>query len=503
MTWEIRQGDALKRLREMPDESVQCCVTSPPYWGLRDYGVDGQLGLESTPEEFVAGMVEVLAEVRRVLRDDGTLWLNIGDSYWTAKGTPGGEIAGRNGANADPKQPARRFGKRPQDGPPPPDTGIKPKDLVGIPWMLAFALRADGWYLRRDIIWSKPNPMPESVTDRPTSAHEYLFLLTKSPRYFYDAEAIREPATFAGPNGNQKSPHAQGFGRRTAEEEKTRQDKQRGHGRRHDGFNERWDSMSKSEQQALGRNKRSSWEIPEEAYGQFLQWLNEQPQEKLDVWKIATRPYAEAHFATFPPDLVEPCILAGSPEKTCGECRAPWLAGEGDRALDMSRPQARRAQELADKAGLTQEHIDAIRSCGVSDAGKAQVTQTGFGNNDDVIQALADEAKEALGGYYREFLLARPSRGALAPSCSCDAESAPAVVLDPFAGAATTGLVATRHNRDFIGIELNPEYVDLGRNRIRDDAPLLNVPTETPFEPEPVAALTVEDVLADIEGEAA
>ena len=453
----------------MPAESVQCCVTSPPYWGLRDYelepsdwpSVDYRLpggtvavppmrccfGLEDTPEQFIGHAVLVFAEVRRVLRADGTCWVNIGDSYWSAKGTPGGEQAWRDGSNADEKNPARRFGKRPQDGPPP--EGIKPKDLVGIPWMLAFALRADGWYLRRDIIWAKPNSMPESVTDRPTSSHEYLFLLTKSARYFYDAEAIREPATFAGPNGPQKSPYAQ----------------------------------------ALGRNKRS-------------------------VWPIATKPFAAAHFATFPPDLVEPCILAGSPEKACSDCGAPWVAGDGERMLDLSRPQARRAQELADAACLTPAHIDAIRSCGVSDAGKAQITQTGFGKNDEDVQALADEAKEALGGYYREFLLARPSRGASAPTCECEAEATAAMVLDPFAGAATTGLVATRHNRDFIGIELNEEYVELGRDRIRNDAPLLNEPAEQiAFEPDQLALahasqggastqMSVDDVISDIEREA-
>lgn len=337
MTWEIRQGDALERLREMPDESVQCCVTSPPYWGLRDYGVDGQLGLEETPEEYVEKLVAIFAEIRRVLRDDGTLWLNIGDSY--------------SGGGGQTKRGSRLYKGRAAA------PGLKQKDLVGIPWMVAFALRADGWYLRRDIIWSKPNPMPESVTDRPTSAHEYLFLLSKSPRYFYDAEAIRESARYAGPNGAQHSPHAQDFARRSPEQERERQDKQRGHGRRHDGFNDRWDSMSKKEQQALGRNKRSVWDVPEELFSQFLHWLDEQPDDIRDVWSIATRPYPEAHFATFPPDLVEPCILAGAP-----------------------------------------------------------------------------------GG---------------------------AMVLDPFAGAATTGLVATRLDRDFIGIELNPEYVELGEERIR------------------------------------
>jgi DNA modification methylase len=184
MTVRILIGDCRERLAELPDASAHCCITSPPYFGLRDYGVAGQMGLEPTPDEFVAGMVEVFREVRRVLRDDGTLWVNIGDTYQNQKGQSGG---------IDPKQPARRHlrSARPQDGA---LEGFKRKDLIGVPWMLAFALRADGWTLRQDIIWSKPNPMPESVRDRCTKAHEYLFLLSKGPRYYFDAEAIREDA---------------------------------------------------------------------------------------------------------------------------------------------------------------------------------------------------------------------------------------------------------------------------------------------------------------------
>lgn len=269
MSWQVRQGDALEQLRETPDESAQCCVTSPPYWALRDYGVDGQLGLEETPDEYVAKLVAIFDEVRRVLRPDGTLWLNLGDSY-AANTLIGAPQHGRAAVQRRRK----------------PHGDCKPKDLIGIPWMVAFALRADGWYLRRDIIWSKPNPMPESVTDRPTSAHEYLFLLSKSSRYFYDAAAIREQPVWEGQNRSEREP-VQSRMPDTAPHKGLRSDKQRGHGRRHEGFNARWDSMSKEEQQALGRNKRS-------------------------VWTIATRPYPEAHFATFPPDLVEPCIGGGN-----------------------------------------------------------------------------------------------------------------------------------------------------------------------------------------------
>ena len=258
-------GDALAELKKLPDELVHCCVTSPPYWGLRDYGVDGQLGLEPTPEEYVDNLVAVFREVRRVLRDDGTLWLNLGDCY-NGSGGAGGDYNPGGLKEGQPKYPGRNI------------ASLKPKDLVGIPWRVAFALQADGWWLRSDIIWHKPNPMPSSVKDRPTAAHEYIFLLSKSQHYYYDAQAIREPSSMPLLSSDTKR----------KESKRGRRDKQRGHGRRHAGFNERWDQMSKAAQCAMGRNKRS-------------------------VWTVATRPFPEAHFATFPLQLIEPCILAGAP----------------------------------------------------------------------------------------------------------------------------------------------------------------------------------------------
>jgi DNA modification methylase len=269
MSWEIREGSNLDLLREMEEGSVQTTITSPPYWNLRDYGAEDQLGLEETPEQYIENMVDVFREVRRVLRDDGTLWINIGDS----------------------------FGKK--------------KQLVGIPWRLAFALQEDGWILRSDIIWSKTNPMPESVTDRPTKAHEYIFLLAKSQKYYYDADAIR-----AEPSGNAGSFRIYNNG---------------ADGSR-DGNDYEMDGSK-------GANKKTVWTVP-------------------------TAPYKDAHFAVYPAKLIEPCVLAGS------------AAGD--------------------------------------------------------------------------------------------------VVLDPFSGAATTGLVALRHDRSYIGLELNPEYAAMSRERIRDDAPLLN-----------------------------
>ena len=290
MTVRIINADVMEGLRQLPDESVHCVVTSPPYWGLRDYGVDGQIGLEPTPELFVARMVEVFAEVKRVLRKDGTCWVNLGDSYANPTNGGNGATGGRDKSTlAAAMPPIGTTVVRSKMAP-----GLKPKDLVGIPWRVAFALQADGWYLRSDIIWHKPNPMPESVTDRPTKSHEYVFLLTKSDRYAYDAEAIKEPSSWDPSNSKMPDGWDTGegghgsFHRQGREKGKRTNDKQRGHSRRHAGFNDRWDSMEREQQCAGTRNKRS-------------------------VWTIAPAPFAEAHFATFPPELPEVCIKAGCP----------------------------------------------------------------------------------------------------------------------------------------------------------------------------------------------
>jgi DNA modification methylase len=263
-------GDCRASLRQMAADGIkaQMCVTSPPYFGLRDYGHDGQLGLEETPEQYIANMVEVFRCVRDVLSDDGTLWVNIGDSYFSSGKSDGASSkSGLNhGKGVRPDQKSgMAFGRAPTP------KGCKSKDLIGIPWMLAFALRADGWYLRQDIIWHKPNPMPESVTDRCTKSHEYIFMLSKAGRYFYDADAIKEAAV---------STDIKKFTDNGA-------DKQRGHSRRHAGFNGRYAEKLAEEGVPEVRNKRS-------------------------VWTVATKPYSGAHFATYPPELIEPCILAGS-----------------------------------------------------------------------------------------------------------------------------------------------------------------------------------------------
>jgi DNA modification methylase len=272
-------GDCLETLRRMPDGIAQTCVTSPPYFGLRDYGHDGQIGLEETPEAFIAKLVEVFSEVKRVLRNDGTLWLNIGDSY--ASG-------GRKTRDADDKLDQRGMDSRPSD----PD-GIKPKDLIGIPWMLAFALRADGWYLRQEVIWAKPNPMPESVTDRCTKSHESIFLLAKSEKYYCDMGAIREKAV--GLNEHDLTGHAY---------QAPGQTKQSGSRGNRDSFKR--DSSKRAEVmpgQSAGSHRperdESEWDTA--------------TRNKRSVWTVATTPYKGAHFATFPTALIEPCILAGAP----------------------------------------------------------------------------------------------------------------------------------------------------------------------------------------------
>lgn len=289
MTVKIITGDCRHVLAMLPAKSVNCCVTSPPYFGLRDYGVEGQTGLEATPEAFVAEMVAVFCEVWRVLKDDGVLWLNLGDSY------AGG---GGHSPNAPSSKTSKsgKYGDALKQGGIKPQGVIKTKDLIGIPWKVAFALQAAGWWLRQDIIWAKPNPMPESVTDRCTRSHEYIFMLTKSARYYYDIEAIKEPMSLssvsrlAQPNLENQKGSAR-VPRKTNGVMKAvgKLYKQRGHGKRHEGFNARWDAMNKTEQCSGMRNKRS-------------------------VWNVAPIGFKEAHFATFPPKLIEPCILAGCPE---------------------------------------------------------------------------------------------------------------------------------------------------------------------------------------------
>jgi DNA modification methylase len=292
MCVDIRIGDCRQLLAAMPDESVYCVVTSPPYFGLRDYGVEGQIGLEPTPDAFVAEMVAVFREVRRVLRSDGTCWLNLGDSYARNGGTQGGgnrELMHMDGTQS-------RMLRVPAG------TGLKAKDLIGIPWRVAFALQADGWYLRQDIIWSKPNPMPESVTDRCTKAHEYLFLLSKSARYWYDADAIAEAVTDSTVARLAQDVESQeGSHRVPGKTNGTMKAVGRASGNKsHKAVTEYENSESEEH-----RTKAGLLKVSATAYA---------TRNRRSVWTVATQPFSEAHFATFPPDLIEPCIKAGCPK---------------------------------------------------------------------------------------------------------------------------------------------------------------------------------------------
>lgn len=386
-------GDALEVLREMESESVHCVVTSPPYWGLRDYGVEGQMGLEETPDQFLDGMTAVFEEVRRVLRREGTLWLNIGDSYCTKqRGSDEGWDKSRL-TNPGTVQKMQSAALRPKL--PPSQIGMKAKDLIGMPWMLAFALRAAGWYLRSEIIWHKPNPMPESISDRPTKAHEQIFLLARRERYFYDAEAIREPVSGGA--------HARG-----------------------DGVNPKSAEYSKDEAERAFARRRETVPQPRQnaSFSGAVNLLTTM-RNKRDVWSVATEPYPEAHFATFPESLIEPCILAGTSEKgCCAECGAPL----------------ERVVEVVDVHG--------------------------------VLGASYHDHSDDLGRGQRGVPTAAtaPERRTLRWKRTCDhtaAGTVPCTVLDPFIGSGTTAAVAKRLGRSAIGIALNPEYLELARKRVQ------------------------------------
>ena len=386
MRHTILNGDVIACLRSLPDACVQCVVTSPPYWGLRDYGVEGQIGLEPTPEEHVEKMVEVFREVKRVLRDDGTLWLNYGDCY-AASGRK--DENGCSNRSEFPEMPGRS-----------PSGPLKPKDLVGMPWRIAFALQADGWYLRSDIIWSKPNPMPESATDRPTKSHEYVFLLAKQARYFYDADAIREPyaeSTFK---------RAKSVNNAAAREDNGTAINQRGL-----TAEQQTKTYSKVTETG-GRNKRS-------------------------VWHIATQSFSEAHFATFPEALVEPCIKAGTSERgACPKCGAPW----------------RRVVERVRDHGLAP----------VAGGKTATLAETDRWNRLDRRRKAARAAGEDPDNPF-----GHGTTLGWQPTCTCGGDPVPCVVLDPFGGSGTVAKVARDLGRSSVLIEINPEYVAIMKKKLR------------------------------------
>lgn len=376
MTVRIIVADVMDGLGQLDDGAIQCVVTSPPYWGLRDYGTNGQIGLEPTLDEYIAKMVAVFAEVKRVLRDDGTLWLNMGDSYASQ-----GEKREYGSSDGKVRRGPQATGRR--------SALIKPKNLVGQPWRLAFALQADGWYLRSDIIWAKVNPMPESVTDRPTKSHEYLFLLTKRPRYYYDVDAVREQAI---------DPESiRGYSPRSIHAAVV-----------HDGNEHRT---------KIGLSKLTGKKFPK--------------RNIRTVWTIPTEAFPEAHFATFPRKLVEPCIKAGTSERgCCPEC------GVGGRRLTN-----------------TTHWFVSKGSSKIGDAGRDPDKRT------DLPTIKTIKEVETLGWE---------------PGCDCEGDGVgpvPCTVLDPFMGSGTTGVVAKQLGRSFVGIELNPEYAEMARRRIANPEP--------------------------------
>lgn len=368
----VRIGDCTEKLRRMDSSSVHCCVTSPPYWGLRDYGHEEQIGLEESPDEYVNGMVGVFSEVKRVLRDDGTLWLNLGDSYATGT-TADRQQSSNPGVGAN--RPEAQNGVARLGNP----AGLKTKDQCLIPHRVAMALQADGWYLRSTIVWAKGNPMPESVTDRPTSSHEYVFLLSKSKRYFYDQDTIREPIK----KGNDGSIRAPDAAKRVSD-------------CKHNNNERQYDVIK-------GANKK-------------------------DVWQINTKPFSRAHFAVYPPDLVEPCIKAGTSKKgVCSECGAPW-------------------ERITERQPV---EPDSYNGSNFSN-GKTAKHQLERASEKDRTTKVATDNWQS--------------------TCDCEAsEPVPATVLDPFAGSGTTGLVALKLGRHADLIELVPNYAQMAADRLRQE----------------------------------
>lgn len=394
---DIYCGDAALKMVNVGTETVQCCVTSPPYFGLRDYGVDGQIGQEKTPDDYVRNLVEVFREVKRALRSDGTLWLNLGDSYAGGGGfcaTAPSTATSKSGKYGTSGAAMRSVGRV---------AGLKSKDLIGIPWRVALALQADGWYLRSDIIWHKPSVMPESVTDRPTKSHEHIFLLTKAENYFYDADAIREQC-----------------------------------------------AESSAERAAYGWNGKMVFTDGEEIRSQpdpvaqmGERWCPAM-RNKRDVWTVPPANYNGAHFATYPPELIKPCILAGtSAHGCCVRCGAPYtrLVEKGEPDLEHQRACG------GDKNG--EYHGEATKDYAQGGAQDASATKA---------RILAGMRERKTTGWKQTC-----------PSGDCwkgaPPEVIPCKVLDPFGGSGTTGEVALELGRSCILIELNPANVKLCKQR--------------------------------------
>lgn len=505
--YEIKIGNVLEKLKEIDDEVVDTVVTSPPYYGLRDYGHDAQIGLEETPEEFINRLVEVFREVRRVLKPSGTLWVNIGDSYAGSGKGPSSSL------NKDHHHLEHVHSKIVPDQ-------CKPKDLIGIPWMLAFALRADGWYLRQDIIWSKPNPMPESVKDRCTKSHEYIFLLTKSNKYYYDHEAIKEEAHTTDTSnrdrdntklnntpgrtkmGGLKTNHYTTKNKRSVwnsedskygsieNEAKHRQGMHRERGenlvahrpllpkqKEFVDFIRQTPKSKLIEKSNIKASTIEHWYRYDDSgfsYPSVEDWNTISPllegndvaeidrlmtyieweyddiktsdtKNKRSVWNVSCKPFKGAHFAVFPPELIEPCILAGTSEHGyCSKCGEAYV----------------RKIEKVDLGVVTPE----MKRAGANSQGKYE----GKDLKDYASATMSQQTPKTIKQRTLESMSKASITTGWEVDCQCDADVVTAVVLDPFAGSGTTGGVAEKHGRNSILIELNPEFASLIPQRIID-----------------------------------
>lgn len=478
----ILHGHVIDKLKEIPDSTVQCVVTSPPYWGLRDYGtatweggdekcdhkqktarndggrvntnnfhgsskadsdkgsinyvgscpkcgakrIDQQIGIEKTPEEYVENLVKVFREVRRVLRNDGTLWLVLGDSYNGSGGGAGGDYNKGGLKEGQPKYKGRNV------------PTLKPKDLVGIPWMVAFALRADGWWLRSDIIWNKKNPMPESVTDRPTKSHEYIFLLTKSAKYYYDADAIKEPQV-------------------EYERQRRLREKDQGLDSVYKLVSEGKTGQVKQSDSGAIKNVKRRHELAE------IGMTN-----KKSVWTINTKPYPGAHFAVFPDELIIPCVKAGTSERgNCTECGASW-----ERIVERTNHvNKRETAHVPNNSPTKTDSTQWQRTTKTTNKWRPTCKCYGLPLIKDMPTMPAQKNEEPIEDYnkrlvehgvavsewQKEWALLKPQYE--------KQKVVSAIVLDPFFGSGTTGEVAQRLMRNWIGIELNEEYIKLANKR--------------------------------------
>lgn len=421
-TGDIHQGDSVETLAEMPESSVHMVMTSPPYFGLRDYGVDGQIGLEESLDEYIDSLLEVAEQLRRVLRDDGSWWLNLGDSFAGSWGAQSKDETENNLPQHDhpDKNPAR-------------NGQMRRKNKMLVPHRVAIALQDAGWIVRADCPWVKPNPMPHPVKDRLHETKEFVFHITPEPDYWFDLDAVREP-------------HAEA-------------------------------SIGRAKGSYQGSKTWATGHLPgrenEDQVHNFDKPLHENGKNPGDVFEISVKAFPEAHFAVYPPELCETPIKATCPPTVCADCGTPYervtedvAVWERDRST-IERPQLKRALEKADAAGLTDEHLEACRAVGFSDAGAGAECQTGAGNNTDEVEQLAAEAKDALGGYFREFATTGAETAGWEQRCECETdETEPGIVLDPFAGAGTTAMVGKRLGRRFVGIDLNPDYVAMAQKRV-------------------------------------